>query len=234
MRFIAPLLAILVTVSLAQQATIDLDVYKNAKKYAWAETTMTVGKHAYKFVNVKPVQPNDTFCISAIVIDKRKFVFQDLSTADKPSGLMIPKRQPLKNCLVVLKGSAVEGKAFLIFATGKVVNLPGADLFADTNGTTIYCVWDNDGQFRLTVFDYGAMRLLMTAVPIARPVQWYNAGPTYCFKSADESAYCTVDFFTKSISKSETLDPDAKPVSYLPGFGTADVKDCCSKKMFAR
>jgi len=213
---------------MAQSSTIDLGKYKNNKNYKMAENPYTIGKHTFTLVNIKPIVKSDTACISAIVIDKRKYVLFDIGVSDAPTGLIVPAIQPVPNGLVVVKASAQEGKTFVFLSNGKLVTLPGALAIADTAGGNLYIVWDNDQQYRLTVFDYKNIRVRIPTTAIARPVQWYSSGLSYYFTADKEKGYYTIDMFTKSITKTENADGSLIPVSYLVDFSKIDASKCCS------
>ena len=186
--------------SLSAQATIDLAPYKNAKKYTYAEQAYTVGTHTYTMVNIKPKASKDTACVSALIIDKRKFVLVDLVSTGGATGIVVPAKQPIENCLVAVKLSAIDAKTFLIFATGKVVTLPGDRLIVDEAGKTVLVVWDNGGEFQLSVLDYRTMKLAVSPTPIAKPASWYTNGLAWYFKPAEGEGYFTLDLFSKSIA----------------------------------
>ena len=210
----------------AQQSTIDIELYKKSKKHSFTERSYTVGKHTYRVVNIKPLGASDTACISALVLDKRKYVLFDVGIASCPFGIIVPAAQPLRDGLIVLRASPFDGKLFLILASGKVVTLPGASVIADTVGKCVYCVWDNDKTFRLTVFDYKNLRLVFNTLAIAEPKQWYTDGMSYGFAAADGNYY-TADFMSKAITKGKKPASGLTPVSYVADLEKIDRAKCC-------
>jgi hypothetical protein len=167
--------------AVAGEPTIDLAKYRNAKKYAYAEATHTVGTHTYTLVNIRPKAKGDTSCIAALVIDKRKYVMVDLQADSARTGLTVPKQQPVEGGLVVVKLSPLEAKTFIILATGKVVTLPGDRLIVDPAGKTALAVWDNAGTWQLTALDYRSLNLVLPTTAIPRPVKWFTNGLAYYF-----------------------------------------------------
>jgi hypothetical protein len=226
MKRIVCLVLFLTAACFAQQSTIDIEAYKTSKKHSFSERSYTVGKHTYRIVNIKPLAASDTACISAVVIDKRKYVLFDVNVATGPVGIIVPTSQPISGGLIVLRASPVDAKVFLILPSGKVVTLPGAMVVADTIGQCVYCVWDNDKTFRLTVFDYKTLRLMFNAVAINEPRQWYTDGMAYGFTIADGNYY-TVDFMSKSIAKGAKPASGLTPVSYVADFAKIDRATCC-------
>jgi len=229
-RFWFPIL-FLFTACLAQQSTIDMEQYRTSKKFAYSERSYTVGKHAYRVVNIKPLGVSDTNCISAVVIDKRKYVLFDVNVTAGAFGLVVPAKQPVAGGLVILKASPLDGKMFLVLQSGKMVSLPGASVFADTTGSCVYCVWDNDNTFRLTVFDYKNLRLVFNTVVIPEPKQWHTDGFTCWFAAAD-GAYYTVDFLQKAVVKGEKPASGLTPVSYIVDIDKLDRASCCGASQF--
>ena len=216
-----------VSLSMAQSKTIDLEKYKNNKNYKVAETPYTIGKHTFLLVNIKPVIKSDTACISAIVIDKRKYVLFDIGVEGAATGLIVPAVQPVHDGLVVIKASAQEGKTFVFLSNGKLVTLPGSLVIPDTTGGNLYLVWENDPQYRLTVFDYKNIRVRVPTTVIAKPVKWYSSGLSFYFTADKEKGYYTIEMFTKSITGTEKPDGTLTPVSYLVDFGKIDASKCC-------
>jgi hypothetical protein len=209
--------------------TIDLAKYKaNAKKYAYSEVSQKIGSHEYTFVNIKPkVAAGDTACVSALVIDKRKFVMVDLVSTGGPSGLVIPKTQPISGGLVVIKASSMDAKTFVVLPSGKVATLPGGQALVDTANKTIYCVWNNAGSFMLTVFDYDMVRLAINSVNIPEPVQWYTDGMTCMFSAKDEKGFYSVDLLGKSINKLEVAAAQLTKRSYILDAQSLNAIPCC-------
>jgi len=218
----------------AEKATIDLAAYKNNKQFSSAETTYTIGRHTFTLLNIKPLHKTDTVCISAIVIDKRKYVLFDVGVEGAATGLIVPRHQPISDGLVVIKASPLEGKAFIFLSNGKVINLPGALIVTDTVGKNMYCVWENENQFRLTVFDYKNVRVVIPTTDIERPAQWYSNGVGLCFQTQQVKGYYTIDMFTKSISKVETAEGNLTPLSYLVDFSKVVPASCCSAQMLKK
>jgi hypothetical protein len=215
-------------------STIDLNKFKNNKNYTFAEVPLKVGAHTFTLINIKPLAKSDTACVSAIVIDKRKYVLYDIGPAGAAYGLFVCKQQPLKDGLIVLKASPNDGKTFIFLSNGKLVSLPGASTFVDTVGKNVYCVWENDKQYRLTVFDYKNMRIAIPTTLVSQPVAWYNNGISYCFASPDEKGYFSVDMFTKSIAKSGEAEGALAPVAYLMDFSKVDASKCCGAQSLKR
>jgi hypothetical protein len=247
MRTIVALLCFSVTACFAQHSTIDIDLYKKSKKHSFSEKSYTIGKHLFRVVNIKPLTSprsassgvSDTACISALILDKRKYVLFDIdiSPASAPLGMIVPDAQPIAGGLVVLKASPYEGKTFLILPDGKVVTLPGASVIVDTAGKSVYCVWDNDKNFKLTVFDYKGLRLVINTTEIAEPKQWYSGGMGYCFTpagSTDSKTWYVVDFMTKTIIKGEKPDGELRPVSYFGGLDKIDRARCCGAEVLKK
>jgi hypothetical protein len=230
-----PILALMICSSLcfSQKSTIDLKAYK-AKSFSIAETAYKIGAHTFTLVNIKPLHKSDTACISAIIIDKRKYVLFDIGIEGAATGLIVPIRQPISDGLVVVKASPDEGKTFVFLSNGKVVTLPGALVVADTTGKHLYCVWENEKQYRLTVFDYKNVRVVIPTVEIVKPVQWYANGISICFNADGEKGYYSVDMFTKSISKTESTDGTPAPVSYLVDFSKTDIGKCCTGQVLKK
>jgi hypothetical protein len=220
------ILAIIAGSCLAQKATIDIDAYKKSKTHTFAERTYTVGKHSYTVVNIRPAAKSDTNCISAVVIDKRKYVLFDVGVSSGPFGIIVPASQPVSGGLLILKASPLDGKLFLILQNGKVVTLPGDRVMVDSAGSCVYCVWVNDSNARLTVFDYKNLRLVFTTAQIAEPKQWYTDGFTNGFESTD-GAYYTVDFLQKAVIKGEKPSSGLTPISYVVDLATIDRATCC-------
>jgi len=211
----------------AGEATIDLTKYRNAKKYTYSEVTHTVGTHQYTLVNIRPRAKGDTACIAALVIDKRKFVMVDLQADSARTGLTMPKEQPIEGGLVVVKLSPLEAKTFIILATGKVVTLPGDRLIVDPAGKTALAIWDNAGTWQLTALDYRSMNLVLPTTAIPRPVKWYTNGLAYYFTADGEEGYCTLDMFTKTVSRVKEALQGLEEVAYtFDPQGIAPVK-CC-------
>jgi hypothetical protein len=219
-----------VTLSFAQKTTIDLATYKNNANFSVAETPYTIGTHTFTLVNIQPRVKGDTACISAIVIDKRKFVLFDIGAQAGAYGLFVPPQQPLRQGLIVLKASASEGKTFIFLSTGKLITLPGAQTIVDTTGKLIYCVWENGPKYQLTVFNYKAMRVVVPTMAIKQPVQWYSAGASYCFSVPQEQGYYSVEMLTKDIVQIDQPEDALVPVPYLMDFSKIDTATCCSAK----
>jgi hypothetical protein len=236
MKIIATIMCFAVTICFAQQSTIDIDLYKKSKKYVFSEKSYTIGKHGFRVVNIKPLMKSDTSCISAIILDKRKYVLFDIDVPPSaaPLGMIVPDGQPIPGGLVVLKASPYEGKTFLLLPGGKVVALPGASVIVDTAGKCAYCVWDNDKNFKLTVFDYKGLRLIINTTEIVEPKQWYNAGMGFCFTGGDSKTWYTVDFMTKTITKGEKPEGELKPVSYFGGLDKLDRARCCGAEVLKK
>lgn len=213
-------------------STINLDVYKNKSKYAVAETTLTVKTHSYRLMNIQPLYPSDTSCISAVIIDKRKLVFFDVNGKKSPRGLLVPKEQPISGAVMVFRGSPIESRTMIFFANGKLVTLPGDKVIADPDGNMVYSVWDNDSTCRLTVFDYRRMKIIVPATVIAKPEKWYSTGMDYYFKVSGANTYYTVSALTGSVDKLDQPQAGAEPVSYIHGFESVDPKNCCGSKMW--
>jgi hypothetical protein len=220
-------------VAACAQSTIDLDVYKNTKKYTMAQRSYTVGTHTYTVVNITPKVAGDTACISALVIDKRKYVLVDLVSSGKPCGIVVPAKQPIAQCLVAVKLSAIDAKTFLIFASGKVVTLPGDRILVDEPGKTVLSVWDNGGQFQLTVLDYRKMSLIVSPTPIARPAAWFTNGLAWYFKPAEGEGYFTLDLFTKGIASVKEVEGGLEQVAYAFEPSTVDAAACCGATVLA-
>ena len=232
-----PLLLFIVSYSalcFGEKATIDLNIYKNSKNFATAETAYKIGAHTFTLMNIKPLHKSDTACISAIVIDKRKYVLFDINVEGAAAGLIVPHAQPVSDGLIVIKASPMEGKTFVFLSNGKVVTLPGALTIADTTGRNIYCVWENEQQYRLTVFDYKNVRVLIPTVEISKPRQWFSSGVSLCFSVEREKGYYSVDMFTKSISKSDSAEATLSPVSYLVDVNKMTGSQCCNGQMLRR
>jgi hypothetical protein len=218
----------------AQQASIDIEVYKKSKKYAYTEHAYTIGKHSFKIVNVKSLAANaDTSCISAIVLDKRKYVLFDIDVPTGAIGLFVPQSQPIQDGLIVLKSSPYEAKTFIILGNGKVMTLPGALDFVDSVGSCIYCVWDNDKTFRLTVFDYKNLRMVVKPTAIEQPIQWFSDGMSYGFTTA-EKEYYSMDFMSRNIIKGEKPQGDIKEVPYLIDLDKVDRAKCCGPEVLKK
>jgi hypothetical protein len=230
------ILGIICCISLcfAEKGTIDLNAYKNNKNFVWAETSYTVGQHSFGLVNIRPRLKGDTACISAIIIDKRKYVLFDVGLEAGAFGLLVPRSQPVKDGLVAIKASPVDAKTFIFLSNGKLITLPGGQVIVDSTGKYIYCVWENDKQFRLTVFSYRNMILVMPTTVIAQPLQWFASGVSFYFTSPQEKGYYSVDMFTKSISKVAQADGALSPVSYLMDFTKIDAANCCNAKALKR
>jgi hypothetical protein len=226
MRRLSFIIFVLCSMCLAQQSTIDIEQYKKSKKHSFSERSYTVGKHTYRVVNIKPLGASDTACISAVVLDKRKYVLFDVNVTSGAFGLIVPSRQPVSGGLVILKASPLDAKVFLVLSSGKMATLPGALVFADTAGSCMYCVWDNDKTFRLTVFDYKNLRLVFNTLAIAEPKQWYTDGFVYGFTAAD-GAYYTVDFLQKAVVKGEKPASGLAAVSYVADLDRLDRASCC-------
>jgi hypothetical protein len=218
----------------AQKTTIDLSAYKTNKNFTWAETSYTIGKHTFGLVNIKPRVKGDTACISAILIDKRKYVLFDIGVEAGAYGLFVPRNQPISEGLIVLKASPTEAKTFIFLSNGKLITLPGAHVIADTVGKYIYCVWENDKQYRLTVFNVKNMLLVVPTKVISQPDKWYAAGVSYYFSTQGEKGYYSIDLFTKSIVKTEQPEGTLSPVSYLMDFSKIDPTSCCGAKGLKR
>ncbi len=226
--FLVPLLT--ASTIVAQQSTIELRTYRKNDAYTYAEQKYEVGERSYTMVNIQPKKAADTTCISALVIDKRKYLMVDLGGADAPHGLIVPETQPIDSGLIVIKASPIEAKTFLILANGKVVTLPGDRIVVDKPGSTVYAVWDNGGTFLLTVFDYERMRLLINSTPIEKPQKWYTDGMVYGFTVAGKEDYHSVDLFTKSV----TTIPKAKlmqPAEHVVGVDGVSTESCCSAEV---
>lgn len=210
-----------------QTPSIDLDFFKKSKKYSYSEKAYTVGNHSYRIVNIKPLYATDTFCISALVIDKRKYMLYDIGENLSICGMTVPQNQPISEGLIILKLSEIEGKVFFALANGKVVTLPGSFVFADTIGKCIYCIWDNNGFFRLTVFDYKNLKLIFNSVVISSPKQWFTDGFNYLFLSND-GEYFTIDFMSKKIVKSQKPEGNIKKIEYILDSDKMSKIKCCS------
>jgi len=209
------------------QGTIDLAAYRNAGKHTYAEKAYTVGSHTYTVVNIRPKAPKDTACISALVIDKRKFVLVDLVSTGGPTGIVVPGNQPIEKCLVAVKLSAIDAKTFLIFESGKVVTMPGDRVLVDEPGKTVLTVWDNGGEFQLTVLDYRAMRLVINPTPISKPASWYTNGLAWYFKPAEGDGHFTLDLFSKSIVAVKEVEGGLDEVKYAFEPSMVDAAKCC-------
>ena len=234
MKKLPLVLFIAVSFCFAQKTTIDLTAYKNNKSYVVAETSYTVGKHTFGLVNIRPRVTGDTACISAIIIDKRKYVLFDVGVDAGAYGLFVPRHQPVSDGLVVLKASPVEAKTFIFLSNGKLITLPGAHVIVDTVSNYVYCVWENDKQYRLTVFNVKNMLLVYPTTIISQPAQWFASDISYYFTSPQEKGYFSVDMFTKSVSKTDKPDGTLSPVSYLMDFSKIDAASCCSAKALKR
>ncbi len=217
MKRLLVMLFVSVVSTFAAEKTTNLDSYKGNKTFAWAETTFIVAQKEYRLINIRSVNTKaDTACISAILFDKRKLVFTDLKDNVAPYGLVVPAEQPVKNGLIILKPSPSDAKTFIIFPSGKMVVLPGASVLVDPVGSLVYCVWDDDGQYRLSVFNYKAMKLLLTAVPIPKPVKWYSSMLDYQFTAEDKAVY-NVDIMGKSVGKAQDAPGEKEPLEYIKG-----------------
>lgn len=233
MKPIAVMIIFIIASCFAQQSTIDIEQYKKSKKHSFTERTYTVGKHAYRVVNIRPLGASDTACISALVLDKRKYMLFDVNVNSGSFGMIVPPVQPLRGGLIILKASPYDGKVFLLLSSGKVVTLPGASVIADTAGSCVYCVWDNDKTYRLTVFDYKNLRLVFNTVAIAEPRQWCTDGFAYGFLAAD-GAYYTVDFMQKAITKGEKPVSGLNQVSYIADLEKIDRAKCCTGEVMKK
>jgi hypothetical protein len=222
------------SLSFAEKATIDLNVYKNNKNFSWAETSYTIGKHTFGLVNIKPRVKGDTACISAIILDKRKFVLFDISVEAGAYGLFVPRRQPVEGGLIAIKASPMDAKTFLFLSNGKLVTLPGSQVVFDTAGKYVYCVWENEKQYRLTVFNVKNMLLVFPTKVIAQPQQWYASGVSFYFTSPGEKGYYSVDMFAKSVEKVEKPEGTLSPVSPLMDFAKVDPATCCGAKALGK
>jgi hypothetical protein len=220
-------IAVFASVIFAEKATINLEVYKNNKNFTVAQVPIKAGSHTFTLMNIKPMIKSDTTCICAIIIDKRKYVLYDIGAEGSPCGLFTLKQQPLREGTIVLKASPSDGKTFIFLSNGKLVSLPGADAFVDTTGKNIYCVWDNEKHFRLTVFDYKNMRVTVPTTDIAQPSAWYSSGMSYYFSVNGEKGYYSVDMITKSVTKSDEAEGALTPVSYLMDFSKVSATACC-------
>jgi hypothetical protein len=222
------------TLCFAEKSTIDLAAYKNNKNFTVAETSYTIGKHTFGLVNIRPKVKGDTACISAVLIDKRKYVLFDINVETGAYGLFVPHHQPIADGLIVLKASSTDAKTFIFLANGKLITLPGSQVVADTVGKYIYCVWENDKQFRLTVFNTKNMLLVFPTKVIAQPAQWFASGVSYYFTSPGEKGYYSNDMFTKSVTKVDKPESDIVPASYLMDFSKVEAVNCCSGKALKR
>ena len=248
MKTIMSIVCCAVTMCFAQNSTIDINQYKKSKNHSFSEKSYTIGKHAFRVVNIKPLTSprgasngassgtSDTACISALILDKRKYVLFDVDvpSASAPLGMIVPQVQPIAGGLIVLKASPYEGKTFLLLPDGKVVALPGASVIIDTVGKCVYCIWDNDRNIKLTVFDYKGLRLIINTTEIAEPKQWYSAGMGYCFIGTDSKTWYMVDFMTKTITKGEKPEGELKPVSYFGGLDKLDRARCCGAEVLKK
>ncbi len=230
MRRTTVLIAIIISLCFAEKPTIDLNVYKSNKRFSTSEASYTIGTHTFTLVNIRPLGKSDTACISAICIDKRKYVLYDIGVEGGPFGLFVPRQQPLPEGMIVLKASPIDAKTFIFLTNGKLVTLPGVQTFVDTAGKHVYCIWDNDKQYRLTVFDYRSMRLVIPTTVIAQPIQWHVSNMTYYFTAPQEKGYYSVDVFTKSVTKVDQADGTLSPISYLMDFSKIDAANCCNAK----
>jgi hypothetical protein len=233
MKCLVCMIIFLFAVCFGKQSTIDLDMYKKSKKHSFNERSYVVGKHTYRIVNIKPLGPSDTNCIAAVVLDKRKYVLFDVDVTAGPFGMIVPAVQPIEGGLIILKASPYDSKVFLLLPGGKVVTLPGASVITDTIGKCVYCVWNNDNTFRLTVFDYKNLRLVIQTTEIAQPKQWYLDGMSYGFVAAD-GAYYTIDFMLKNITKGEKPASGLATVSYVADLGKIDRTKCCSAEVMKK
>ena len=227
-------LVLCAAVTFAEKTTIDLAAYKNNKNYTMAETSYVVGARTFSLVNIRPNVKSDTACISAIVIDKRKFVLFDVNVEAGAYGLFVPRHQPLRGGLVVLKASPVEGKTFVFLPDGKLVTLPGAQTIIDTTGKCLYCVWENDKGHQLTVFNYQMKRLIIPTTSIKQPLAWYSSGISYYFTTSQEKGYYLVEMLMKSVDKTDQPDGELSPVPYLIDFSKIDPSSCCGLKALKR
>ena len=230
MKTLVLLLVFCVSLCFAEKGTIDLKAYKSNKNYTVAETSYTIGQHTFGLVNIRPRVKGDTACISAIIIDKRKYVLFDIGVEGGAYGLFVPRHQPIKEGLIALKASPVEAKTFIFLSNGKLITLPGAHVIVDTVGKYVYCVWENDKQYRLTVFNVKNMILVVPTMVVSQPSQWFASGVSYYFTSPQEKGYYSVDLFTKSVTKTDTPEGAVSPVSYLMDFGKIDAASCCGAK----
>jgi len=105
MKSLLMVMFVLLSLSFAQKSTIDLNKFKNNKNYAFAEVPLKVGAHTFSLINIKPLAKSDTACVSAIIIDKRKYVLYDIGVEGGTYGLFVCKQQPLKEGIIVLKAS---------------------------------------------------------------------------------------------------------------------------------
>ena len=214
----------------AEKTTIDLDAYKKNRNFSRAETSYTIGRHTFTLVNIKPRVKSDTACISAIILDKRKYVLFDINVEAGAYGLFVPRRQPIADGLIAVKASPVDAKTFIFLSNGKLITLPGGQVVFDTTGKYVYCVWENDKQYRLTVFNVKNMILVFPTKVIAQPLQWYASGVSYYFTSPGEKGYYSVDMFAKSVEKVEKPEGELSPVFPLMDFGKVDPAACCGAK----
>jgi hypothetical protein len=213
-------------------STINLDIYKNKSKYAIAETTITVKTHSYRLMNIQPLYPCDTTCISSVIIDKRKLVFFDINGKKAPRGLLVPKEQPIPGAMIVFRGSPIESRTLIFFANGKLVTLPGDMVIADPDGNMVYCVWDNDNTYQLTVFDYKRMRSVVPATNIEKPEKWYFSGMDYYFKATGSDTYYVVNTLANAVTKMDKPEAGDTPLKYIRGFESVDPVNCCGAKMW--
>jgi hypothetical protein len=214
----------------AQKSAIDLNAYKNNKNFTISEAPYIIGSHSFTLVNIRPRVKGDTACISAVIIDKRKFVLFDVGVESGAYGLFVPHLQPIPDGLIALNASPVDGKTFIFLSNGKLITLPGALAFVDTTGKCVYCVWENDKQYRLSVFNYKVVRLVIPTMTIAQPLQWFSSGISYCFSAPQEKGYYSVDMFTKTVTKIDQAEGALTPVSYLMDFSKIENVNCCSGK----
>jgi hypothetical protein len=234
MKTLSLALIFLVSLCFAQKSTIDLSAYKNNKNFTWAETSYTIGKHTFGLVNIKPRVKGDTACISAVLIDKRKYVLFDIGVEAGAYGLFVPRYQPISDGLIAIKASPTDAKTFIFLPNGKLITLPGAQVIADTVGKYIYCVWENDKQYRLTVFNTKNMILVLPPKIISQPAQWFASGVSYYFTSPQEKGYYSVDLFTKSVVKTEQPEGALTPASYIMDFGKIEPASCCNAKVLKK
>ena len=223
-----------VSVCFSEKATVDLNSYKKNKNFMVTEASYTIGKHTYTLVNIKPRTKSDTACISAIIIDKRKYVLYDINVEAGAYGLFVPHHQPITDGLIAVKASAVEAKTFIFLSNGKLITLPGSQVIVDTVAKSVYCVWENDKQYRLTVFSVKNMIPMIPTRVIPQPLQWYESGASYYFSSTGAKTYYSVDMFTKSVEKIEKPEGALLPVPYLMDFSTIDSTSCCGAKALGK
>lgn len=205
-----------------------------------------------KIIQVKRINKADQLphaCrawLEVTVNDRPIFVryFDDIDPAGFSYGVMIPKEQPSKQWLLLVKNGDYDGRLFLIGPDGKTFDYTGGSFFVSPDQKFLFSVYESDAS-GLTVIDLNDGQAVFSTKDNPYPVYaYYSDGKDVFFtEETDRDAYGggRVNEKTGAIYKYDQqkgfvkLDIDKKDIpglreiSYL--FDPRKYADCTSKQV---